>query len=75
VQVGRTARSARRNRSELRVRLEKEGAIVKGQKRGNREMKKPKASPTPLMKSQWKSRWLPSVPTRAIDGHEGIDDE
>jgi hypothetical protein len=33
------------------------------------------ASPTPPWTSQSNSRWSPSVPTRATDGHEGIDDE
>ena len=49
--------------------------MAKGQKQGYREMKKPKASPTPLRNSQSKARWSSSVPTRATDGHEGIDDE
>ena len=49
--------------------------MAKGPKQGNREMKKPKASPTPLRKSQPKARWSSSVLTRATDGHEGIDDE
>ena len=49
--------------------------MAKGQMRGNREMKKPSAFPTPPRTSQSNARWSPSVPTRATDGHEGIDDE
>jgi hypothetical protein len=49
--------------------------MANGQKRGSRKMKKANASPTPLRNSQSRARWSPSVPTRATDGHEGIDDE